>query len=153
MSQLLTSSLLNRAIAATHKTAASATSSSTSNPLLQFKLGNQIHTQTITYFNRQKIASTHQKRIADNASKIYARRVLLLASLSASSMASKTRLEGEFIPKPKNWETVDLVKQRKEFGENISSLGSSRVSRVWAAGKLLVIMHLIKYEYIQNERS
>ncbi len=141
MSQLLllssktTSSLVNQAISAGHRTVASATPFSTANPLTQLKLCNQIHTQTVTYFNRQKLASTYQQRITNNASKIYARRVLLLASLSASSMAKKTRLEGEFIPKPAEWKTVDLVQQRKEFGENISSLGSSRVSRVWAAGK------------------
>jgi len=62
---------------------------------------------------------------------------LLLASLSASSMARKTMLEGEFIPKPAEWKTCDLAKQRKEFGENISSLGSTKVSRVWAAGSRL----------------
>lgn len=61
--------------------------------------------------------------------------MLFLASLSASNMARKTKMESEFIPKPSEWSTVDLARQRKEFGENISSLGSNKLSRVWAAGK------------------
>ena len=46
---------------------------------------------------------------------------------------------GVVIEKPKEWKTVDLVEQRRQFGENISSLGKSSVSRVWAAGELGVV--------------
>lgn len=37
-------------------------------------------------------------------------------------------------PKPEEWQTIDLEKQRREFGESINGLGSNRLSRVWAAG-------------------
>ena len=57
-----------------------------------------------------------------------------LAALSAASMASTASMEAAF-DKPKEWATIDLVEQRKRFGENISSLGKTSISRVWAAGK------------------
>lgn len=62
----------------------------------------------------------------------------MMAALSASSMKKKTLME-ELVPtKPKEWSTVDLEKQRREFGENINSLGESRISRVWAAGEGII---------------
>lgn len=65
--------------------------------------------------------------------------MLFLASLSASNMVKKTKMEsGEYVAKPKEWTTVDLEKQRREFGESISSLGSSQLSRVWAAGEFFL---------------
>jgi hypothetical protein len=63
--------------------------------------------------------------------------MLLLAALSASAMVQKSRMEQaiETIEKPVEWSTIDLVKQRREFAENFSSLGSTQLSRVWAAGE------------------
>mmetsp|Transcript_29289 Transcript_29289/g.33982 ORF Transcript_29289/g.33982 Transcript_29289/m.33982 type:complete len:599 (+) Transcript_29289:241-2037(+) len=109
------------------------------NPNVPIKLGSQLHTHVYKSHylhnkSRYFASATHQKRIQDNISKLYARRLLTVAALSASTMTMKTRLEEAFIPKPTEWSTVDLAEQRKAFGENISSLGKSSISRVWAAG-------------------
>ena len=67
--------------------------------------------------------------------RLYARRIIELAALSAASMASTTQMEGLVsIEKPKEWRTIDLVEQRRQFGQSISSLGKTKISRVWAAG-------------------
>ncbi len=104
----------------------------------------------------------------------------MLASLSASCMVHKTKLEeanagvvereeenlitnfvtsffsarsgdggankkgSEPPPKPEEWHTNDLEKQRREFGESISSLGSNRLSRVWAAGMSLLFIYMFR---------
>ena len=60
---------------------------------------------------------------------------------------------GGVIEKPKEWKTVDLVEQRRQFGENISSLGKSSVSRVWAAGELGVVRTERSVVSDANERS
>ena len=112
-------------------------------PLPIIKLSPQIPTQIRTYYQRKTLTESYPKRISDNVSKMYARRMLFLAALSASNMASKTRMESSFIAKPKEWSTVDLEKQRREFGESISSLGSTKLSRVWAAGKKEKIQCLV----------
>jgi hypothetical protein len=83
----------------------------------------------------------YSQRIYNNVSRLYARRMIELASFSAATVASTTQMEAGFmIEKPKEWQTVDLVEQRKQFGESISSLGKTKLSRVWAAGKLEVTM-------------
>ncbi len=80
----------------------------------------------------------YSRRIKQNVARLYARRMIELASMSAATLASTTRMEGMTVAdKPLEWTTIDLVKQRKEFGESISSLGKTKFSRVWAAGKIL----------------
>ena len=151
MSQLLlsrtTSNLLNRVITIHHHS--TTTISNTTNTIIKntflhnthpalplLKLSPQIPNQIRTYYHRKNLYKTYTTRISNNGSKLYARRMLYLASLSASNMVRKTKLESGFVPKPSEWSTVDLAKQRKEFGESISSLGSTQLSRVWAAGEL-----------------
>ena len=56
-----------------------------------------------------------------------------------ASQLALTNLEGT-IAKPTEWSTIDLEKQRKEFGEKISSLGKTKISRVWAAGTFYLDM-------------
>jgi len=80
--------------------------------------------------------------ISKNVSRLYARRVLELAAMSAATMAATTRMEAN-IDKPAEWSTVDLALQRKEFGESISSLGKTRVERVWAAGSRIFNLALL----------
>ena len=72
----------------------------------------------------------------DNVGRLYVRRILEIASFSAATMASTTSMEAmAMIEKPKEWSTIDLAEQRRQFGQNISSLGKTSISRVWAAGK------------------
>mmetsp|Transcript_20209 Transcript_20209/g.58440 ORF Transcript_20209/g.58440 Transcript_20209/m.58440 type:complete len:550 (-) Transcript_20209:420-2069(-) len=77
-------------------------------------------------------AAVVAQRQADCVARIYARRVLELAALAAASRVNKASLEA--IVKPEEWGTVDLEQQRKEFGESISSLGKTKIERLWAAG-------------------
>jgi hypothetical protein len=79
-------------------------------------------------------SALYTERMTTNVARLYARRLVELASLSAATQVAVTNLE-EQIEKPSEWGTIDLEKQRKEFGETISSLGKTKVSRVWAAGK------------------
>lgn len=147
MSQLLlsqtTSNLLNRVITTNNTNAIHKIKNTflqNTHPALPLlKLSPQIPNQIRTYYHRKTLYTNYTTRISNNGSKLYARRMLYLASLSASSMVRKTKLEsgagGGFVPKPSEWSTVDLAQQRKEFGESISSLGSTQLSRVWAAGE------------------
>mmetsp|Transcript_11264 Transcript_11264/g.21077 ORF Transcript_11264/g.21077 Transcript_11264/m.21077 type:complete len:516 (+) Transcript_11264:238-1785(+) len=95
------------------------------------------------------LQSTHDtvkysQRIYNNVSRLYARRMIELASFSAATMASTTQMESRFmIEKPKEWQTIDLVEQRKQFGESISSLGKTKLSRVWAAGSRIANLALL----------
>lgn len=69
-----------------------------------------------------------------------------MAALSAATMANTTAytcMEGSSIEKPKEWKTIDLVEQRKMFGQNISSLGQTSISRVWAAGSRIANLTLL----------
>jgi len=47
------------------------------------------------------------------------------------------------IEKPKEWQTIDLAEQRRQFGQNISSLGKSKISRVWAAGSRIANLTML----------
>ena len=76
-----------------------------------------------------------------------------MAALSAATMADTaayvyTDMEGagagSSIEKPKEWKTIDLVEQRKQFGQNISSLGQTSISRVWAAGAYRIELNCIE---------
>ena len=91
-----------------------------------------------------KNAAASVERMSNNISRLYARRVLELASMSAATMAITTKMESqtEMISKPSEWSTVDLVAQRREFGESISSLGKTKIERIWAAGVYCLFMCL-----------
>ena len=140
MSQLFisksTSTLINQTLSST----ASKITSNWNPTLSIIKISPQVKFHIQTQIFRQRYNSTlkQNERISNNISKLYARRMLMMAALSASSMKKKTLME-ELVPtKPKEWRTVDLEKQRREFGENINSLGESRISRVWAAGEGII---------------
>ena len=82
------------------------------------------------------------QRVKANAARLYTRRVLEVAAMSAATLASTAAVSMEAgFEKPKEWATIDLVEQRKKFGESISSLGKTRFSRVWAAGKFWESFH------------
>lgn len=80
--------------------------------------------------------------ISNNIRRLYARRVLEMASMSAATMTATTQMEAH-ITTPSEWATVDLALQRKEFGESISCISKSRVARVWAAGRRIFDLTLL----------
>ena len=135
MSQLLSFQII-------HRTASAAVNTTKSllipNPGVSLK-ASQFISQQYTLRNYSSTSTFNQKyknRIHTNAARLYARRIIELASLNAATMSSIAMLEsGVEIEKPKEWATVDLVEQRRQFGESISSLGKSTLSRVWAAGE------------------
>ena len=86
-----------------------------------------------TTINSAQYKLHYAERVKASVARLYARRIIELATLSAATMATTTSMEA-LIEKPKEWATVDLVEQRKQFGKSISSLGKTRFSRVWAAG-------------------
>lgn len=138
MSQLLSSTIIHRTASATVNTTKSLL---IPNPGVSLK-ASQFISQQYTLRNYSSTSILHQKisyknRIHKNAARLYARRIIELASLNAATMSSIAMLEsgGVEIEKPKEWATVDLVEQRRQFGESISSLGKSKLSRVWAAGE------------------
>lgn len=81
------------------------------------------------------------ERIQANLARVYAKRVLAFAAMSAATWASTTALEAA-IEKPPEWSTIDLVEERKRFGENFSTLGKTTISRIWAAGKKVIFVCL-----------
>jgi hypothetical protein len=87
------------------------------------------------------------KRIQNNMARVYARRVLELAAMSAATMASTTALQAA-IEKPPEWSTIDLAEERRKFGENFSTLGKSAISRVWAAGEMNISCYFCRFIYI-----
>jgi len=93
-----------------------------------------------SYFTNNNTSSFLQRyheRMSDNVARIYARRVLELTAMSTATWISKTQLQEDMmIGKPTEWSTIDLDKQRREFGESISSLGKTKLQRLWAAGKI-----------------
>uniref|UniRef100_A0A7S3VDU5 Protein kinase domain-containing protein n=1 Tax=Chaetoceros debilis TaxID=122233 RepID=A0A7S3VDU5_9STRA len=125
-------------------------------PLVPFKTS-----QTFSLFQKYHYSSgsgsalrpniiQYGKRMETNVARLYARRMIELAAMSAATLASKTSLEGVMMSsssssssKPTEWTTIDLAKQRKEFGESISSLGKTRISRVWAAGSRIANLVLL----------
>eukprot|EP00560_Eucampia_antarctica_P008292 CAMPEP_0197825936 /NCGR_PEP_ID=MMETSP1437-20131217/2960_1 /TAXON_ID=49252 ORGANISM="Eucampia antarctica, Strain CCMP1452" /NCGR_SAMPLE_ID=MMETSP1437 /ASSEMBLY_ACC=CAM_ASM_001096 /LENGTH=609 /DNA_ID=CAMNT_0043426161 /DNA_START=101 /DNA_END=1931 /DNA_ORIENTATION=+ len=84
------------------------------------------------------------ERMANNVSRIYARRIVEMAAVSAAawtmatSSSNKThteqRMAGAAPTKPTEWATVDLLEQRRQILESISTLGKTKVERVLAAG-------------------
>lgn len=103
---------------------------------------------------QQSSLQNYTSTCTKNISRLYARRILELAALSAAtatavakgtigSSDAKTVKNEAAISKPLEWSTIDLEQQRKEFGESISSLGDSRISRLWAAGSRIVNLTLL----------
>ena len=81
------------------------------------------------------------ERMTTNLSKIYARRILEALAVStaawnATSNNNKTLAEQQMsVPrKPTEWATVDLLEQRKQILDSISTLGKTKVERVLSAG-------------------
>ena len=135
MSQQLIAALLTRTTALTLHFG---TSTILPHPALPLKATHTFCQQYSRYTTVHSASNvTHySQRILNNVSRLYARRLIELASFSAATMASTTHMEARYmIEKPKEWQTIDLVEQRKQFGESISSLGKTRISRVWAAGE------------------
>lgn len=141
MSHFIASSLLSRTSATV--TSVSNTMVSSFMPALP-KLGyscqvRNLHMLTNSY--RSTKQQQHMERIQNNMARVYARRVLELAAMSAATLASTTALEAA-IEKPPEWSTIDLAEERRKFGENFSTLGKSAISRVWAAGEMNGILYI-----------
>ena len=98
---------------------------------------------------QQSSLQNYTRTCTKNISRLYARRILELAALSAATataiangtIGKDTTTKNEAaVSKPLEWSTVDLEQQRREFGESINSLGNSRISRLWAAGKIFMFL-------------
>lgn len=112
--------------------------------MLPLKASHLLSLQYKRYTTGSQNALRYSNRIQDNVARLYARRIIELAALSAASMASTTQMEGLVsIEKPKEWRTIDLVEQRRQFGQSISSLGKTKISRVWAAGSRIANLTLL----------
>ena len=103
---------------------------------------NYLSNNTTTLVSTTSTHSDTIQRMANNVARIYARRVLELAAMSAATVVSKTKLE-EAIDKPTEWSTIDLERQRRDFGQSISSLGKTKIERVWAAGTVHLLLILL----------
>ena len=42
------------------------------------------------------------------------------------------------ISRPPEWDTDDIERQRKDFGDKISTLGRTRIERLWEAGACML---------------
>jgi len=82
-------------------------------------------------------------------SRLYARHLLTLAAAVATAEHARRNFKVnstlcETIAKPSEWSSgIDLFERRAEFGKQISSLGSTKLSRVWAAGSRIVSLSLL----------
>mmetsp|Transcript_15946 Transcript_15946/g.21875 ORF Transcript_15946/g.21875 Transcript_15946/m.21875 type:complete len:135 (-) Transcript_15946:615-1019(-) len=83
-------------------------------------------------------------------SRLYARHLLSVAFAVAATETARSNLWKskseceEYIAKPTEWKSaIDLETRRKEFGKQISSLGSTKVERAWAAGSRIVSLTLL----------
>jgi aarF domain-containing kinase len=93
-------------------------------------------------------ANTAQQieRMSNNVSRIYARRMMEMAAVSAAAwkMANQNytqmeqRMTGSVPTKPNEWKTVDLIEQRKQILQSISTLGKTKVERVLHAGQRIL---------------
>jgi hypothetical protein len=147
MSQLIATTISRTTTATLH----AAKASFIPHPMLPLKATRLLSLQHKRYTNASQNSILYSNRIQDNVARLYARRIIELAALSAASMASTTQMEGLVsIEKPKEWQTIDLAEQRRQFGQNISSLGKSKISRVWAAGTfyLFVCICLCMYLFV-----
>jgi len=75
-----------------------------------------------------------------NFNRLYARRILELAAASAATQRFKSQLEAVTIEKPERWQNW----QAKDWEETaLSSVGESRVKRVWMAASRMATLALI----------
>ena len=147
MSQL-TASIVSRTTTPFLNSARSSLLRGASHPSIPLKstypLSHQYKRYTSGGVNTPTYKLNYVERMHANTARLYARRILEIAAMSAASMVSTTSMESAVIDKPKEWATNDLVEERKRFGENISSLGKTKISRVWAAGEYYIV-YLVSY--------
>lgn len=75
-----------------------------------------------------------------NFSRLYARRILELAAASAATQRFRSQLEAAVIEKPERWQNW----QAKDWDETaLSSVGGSRLKRVWMAASRLANLALL----------
>jgi len=139
--KLLTTSSMLKKIASKANSARNISLIPSSHPALPIKFfPNAItHNQRRFYYGARR---SNVDAISNNVCRLYARRVLEIASMSAATMAATTQMEAQ-IMKPSEWDTEDLILKRKDFGESISCLGKTRVERVFAAGRRILNLTLL----------
>ena len=112
-------------------------------PAVPLKLTGYAHRLSSQIRHRHVEAVLCEQRQATNVARLYARRILELASVAAATKATSTKLEAAMIKKPEEWGTVNLEEQRRLFGESISTLGETKLERVWAAGSRICNLALL----------
>jgi len=89
-------------------------------------------------------AAIREQQQATNVARLYARRIIELASAAAATKLATTKLESSVaVQTPKEWKTENLEENRRLFGESISSLGETKLERVWAAGSRICSLALL----------
>jgi len=88
------------------------------------------------------------EHMSNNVSRIYARRIMEMAAVSVAAWKMATsknnytqmeqRMAGSVPTKPTEWATVDLIEQRRQILESISTLGKTKVERVIHAGQRIL---------------
>lgn len=112
-------------------------------PAVPLKLTGYAHRLTSQIRHRHVEAVLREQRQATNIARLYARRILELASVAAATKATTAQLEAAMIKKPEEWDTVNLEEKRRLFGESISTLGETKLERVWAAGSRIFNLTLL----------
>mmetsp|Transcript_25414 Transcript_25414/g.73516 ORF Transcript_25414/g.73516 Transcript_25414/m.73516 type:complete len:554 (+) Transcript_25414:81-1742(+) len=112
-------------------------------PAVPLKLTGYAHRMSSQIRHRHVEAVLREQRQATNIARLYARRILELASVAAATKATTTKLESAMIKKPEEWGTVNLEEKRRLFGESISTLGETKLERVWAAGSRICNLTLL----------
>lgn len=79
-------------------------------------------------------------RWTKNFNRLYARRILELAAASAATQRFKSQLEARLVEKPERWQNW----QAKDWEETaLSSVGGSKIQRVWMAASRMATLALI----------
>jgi len=112
-------------------------------PAVPLKLTGYAHRLSSQIRHRHVEAVLREQRQATNIARLYARRILELASVAAATKATTAQLEAAMIKKPQEWDTVNLEEKRRLFGESISTLGETKLERVWAAGSRIFNLTLL----------
>ena len=92
--------------------------------------------------------ASQMERMTTNLSKIYARRILEALAVSTAAWHATSKKESlaeqqMSVPmKPTEWATVDLLEQRKQILDSISTLGKTKLERVLSAGMYYVCMYV-----------
>ena len=124
----------------------SATRLGIAHPAIPLKAAGAMNRLSKQIRHRHVQAAIREQQQATNVARLYARRIIELASAAAATKVTTSQLESSSmlaIQKPKEWRTENLEEKRRLFGESISSLGETKLERVWAAGSRICSLSLL----------